>query len=38
MAIKMDRGESIAVDVGVVGEVVRGMSAEIDGKLFGGKG
>jgi len=34
----MDRGESIAVDVGVVGEVVRGMSAEIDGKLFGGKG
>ena len=37
LAIKMDKGESIAVDVGVVGDVVKGISAEIDGKLFGGK-
>ena len=38
LAIKMDKGESMAVDVGVVGEVVKGISAEIDEKLFGGKG
>jgi hypothetical protein len=38
LAIKMDRGESMAVDVGVIGEVVKGISAEIDGRLFGGKG
>jgi hypothetical protein len=38
LAIKMDRGESMAVDVGVIGEVVKGFSAEIDGRLFGGKG
>jgi hypothetical protein len=34
----MDRGESMAVEVGVIGEVVKGISAEIDGRLFGGKG
>lgn len=38
LAIKMDQGESLAVNVGVIGEVVRGISAEIDGKLSGGKG
>jgi hypothetical protein len=38
LAIKMDKGESLAVDVGVIGEVVRGISSEIDGRLFGGKG
>jgi hypothetical protein len=38
LAIKMDRGESLAMEVGVIGEVVRGISAEIDGRLFGGKG
>jgi hypothetical protein len=38
LAIKMDRGESMAVDVGVIGEAVKGISAEIDGRLFGGKG
>jgi hypothetical protein len=38
LAIKMDRGESLAVDVGVIGEVVKGISAEIDARLFGGKG
>jgi hypothetical protein len=34
----MDKGESLAVDVGVIGEVVRGISADIGDKLFGGKG
>jgi hypothetical protein len=38
LAIKMDKGESLAVDVGVIGEVVRGISADIGDKLFGGKG
>lgn len=37
LAIKMDKGESLAVDVAVIGEVVRGISAGIDGKLFGAK-
>jgi hypothetical protein len=38
LAIKMDKGESLAVDVSVTGEVVKGITAEIDGRLFGGKG
>jgi len=38
LAIKMDKGESMAVEVGVIGDVVRGISAEIDGRLFGAKG
>jgi len=29
----MDKGESLAVDVGIIGEVVRGICAEIDGRV-----
>jgi hypothetical protein len=36
LAIKMDKGESLAVNVEVIREVVHGICAEIDGRLSGG--
>lgn len=38
MAIKLDKGSSMAVTIGLVGEAVRGLCAEIDLNLGGGKG
>jgi hypothetical protein len=37
LAIKMDKGESLAVNVEVIREVVHGICAEIDGRLTGSK-
>lgn len=36
LAIKLDKGSSLAVKVGVVGEVVRGLCAEIELGVLGG--
>lgn len=38
MAVKLDKGSSMAVTIGIVGEAVRGLCAEIDLALSGGKG
>lgn len=38
MAVKLDRGSSMAVTIGIVREAVRGLCAEIDLSLSGGKG
>lgn len=37
MAVKLDKGSSMAVTIGIVGEAVRGLCAEIDLSLSGGK-
>jgi hypothetical protein len=38
MACKLDRGSSLAVTIGIAGEAIRGLCAEIDLNLRGGKG
>lgn len=37
LAAKLDKGKSMAVNIGVAGEVVRGMCAEIDLAISGNK-